>query len=71
MFQIYCISGTISALLEIIIPGNSSLLAVEQEGCSLADGSVRHLKQQLFKSIWGFYQSVSFFATHILVSGFE
>ena len=40
MFQIYCTSGTISALLDIIVPGNSSLLAVELEGCFVADGSV-------------------------------
>ena len=35
-------SGTISALLDIpvIVPGNSSLVAVELEGCFLADGSV-------------------------------
>ena len=56
-------SGTISALLDIIVPGNSSLVAVELEGCFLADGSVskqnsieievRHLKHGLFKSIWG------------------
>ena len=51
-------SGTISALLDIIVPGNSSLVAVELEGCFFADRSVskqnkieievRHLKQQLF-----------------------
>ena len=37
---IYSMSGTISALLDIIVPGNSFLLAVEQEGCFPADGSV-------------------------------
>ena len=75
-------SGTISALLDIIVPGNSSLLAVELEGCFLADGSVskqnsieievRHLKQQFFKRIWGKCLSISqFFATHILSSRSE
>ena len=76
-------SGTISALLDIIVPGNSSLVAVELEGCFFADRSVskqnkieievRHLKQQLFYKVFGenVYQSVSFFATHILVSGSE
>ena len=33
-------SGTISALLDIIVPGNSFLLAIELEGCFPADGSV-------------------------------
>ena len=33
-------SGTISALLDIIVPGNSFLLAAELEGGFLADGSV-------------------------------
>ena len=33
-------SGTISALLDIIVPGNSSLLAAELESCFFADGSV-------------------------------
>ena len=33
--------GTISDLLDIIVPGNSSLLAIELEGCFLADGSVK------------------------------
>ena len=39
-FLIYCASGTISTLLDIIVPGNTSLVAVELEGCFLADGSV-------------------------------
>ena len=39
-FLIYCMSGTISALLDIIVPGNSSLVAVELEGCFPADRSV-------------------------------
>ena len=75
-------SGTISALLDIIVPGNSSLLAIELEGCFFADGSVskqnsieievRHLKQQLFKRIWGKCLSIcQFFATHILGSRSE
>ena len=75
-------SGTISALLDIIVPGNSSLLALEQEGCFFADESVskqnrieievRHLKQQLFKRIWGKCLSIcQFFATHILGSRSE
>ena len=75
-------SGTISALLDIIVPGNSSFVAVEQEGCFFADGSVskqnsieievRHLKQQLFKRIWGKCLSIcQFFATHILGSRSE
>ena len=64
-------SGTISALLDIIVPGNTSLVAVELEGCFLADGSVskqnrikievRHLKQQLFRSIWGCSSICQFF----------
>ena len=33
-------SGTITALLDIIVPGDSSLVAVEQEGCFPADRSV-------------------------------
>ena len=40
VFLIYCMSGTISALLDIIVPGNSSLVAVELEGCFPADRSV-------------------------------
>ena len=75
-------SGTISALLDIIVPGNSSLLAVELEGCFFADRSVskqnsieievRHLKQQLLKRIWGKCLSIcQFFATHILGSRSE
>ena len=75
-------SGTISALLDIIVPGNSSLVAIELESCFLADRSVskqnsieievRHLKQQLFKRIWGKCLSFcQFFATHILGSGSE
>ena len=75
-------SGFISALLDIIVPGNTSLLAIEQESCFLADRSVskqnsieievRHLKQQLFKRIWGKCLSIcQFFATHILGSGSE
>ena len=39
MFQ-STVSGTISALLDIIVPGNSSLVAIELEGCFPADGSV-------------------------------
>ena len=75
-------SGTISALLDIIVPGNTSLMAIELEGCFFADGSVskqnsiklevRHLKQQLFKRIWGKCLSIcQFFATHILGSRSE
>ena len=37
-------SGTISALLDIVVPGSSSLLAVQLEGCFLADGSVSETK---------------------------
>ena len=37
-------SGTISALLDIVVPGNSSLLAVELKGCFLAEGSVSKRK---------------------------
>ena len=33
-------SGTITALLDIIVPDNSSLVAVELEGCFPADWSV-------------------------------
>ena len=33
-------SGTISDLLDMIVPGNTSLVAVELEGCFLADRSV-------------------------------
>ena len=33
-------SGTISALLDIIVPGKASLVAIELEGCFPADGSV-------------------------------
>ena len=33
-------SGTITALLDTIVPGNSSLVAVELEGCFPADESV-------------------------------
>ena len=33
-------SGTISALLDMIVPGDTSLVAVELEGCFPADGSV-------------------------------
>ena len=75
-------SGTISALLDVIVPGNSCLVAVELEGCFPADRSVskqnrieievRHLKQQLFKRILGKCLSICrFFATHILGSGSE
>ena len=39
-FLIYRMSGTMSALLDIIVPCNSSLVAVELEGCLTADGSV-------------------------------
>ena len=37
-------SGTISTLLDIIVPGNSSLLATELEGCFLADESASKTK---------------------------
>ena len=33
-------SGTIFTSLDMIVPGNSSLLASELKGCFLADGSV-------------------------------
>ena len=33
-------SGTISDLFDIIVPGNSSLVAVQLEGCFPADRSV-------------------------------
>ena len=39
-FLIYCMSGTIFTLLDIIVPGDTSSLAVELEGCLTADGSV-------------------------------
>ena len=75
-------SGTISALLDIIVPCNSSLVAIELEGCLFDDGSVskqnsieievRNFKQQLFKRIWGKCLSIcQFFATHILGSRSE
>ena len=62
-------SGTISTLLDIIVPGNSSLLAAKRNRKRI---EVRHSKQQFFKSIWEKCSStVSFFTTHILVPGLE
>ena len=38
-FLIYCMSGTIFTLLDIIVPGDTFSVAVELEGCFLVDKS--------------------------------